>query len=152
MIRWNLRAMVEQHLESLLQFAGYVAVSGCALVVDVLVYWLMLGIANYAFVAATCGYVCGVLAHYALSSRIVFRTRFDQRGMLVEAPTIVKFFAAGFLGLVVTATIVGVLADGLGVHPLLAKLVSAGCSFVVVFTTLRFFVFRLPSPPAVRTA
>ena len=77
-----------------------------------------------------------------MSSRVVFRDRFDKRGVVAEAPAIVKFFAAGFSGLIVTAIIVGLLADAMGFHPLLAKVCAAGCSFTVVFLSLRFFVFN----------
>ena len=86
----------------------------------------------------------GVLAHYMMSSRIIFRHRFDKRGVVEEAPTLAKFFAAGATGLVVTAAVVGVLADLMGFHPMLAKFAAAGCSFIVVFLSLRFFVFNQP--------
>ena len=33
-----------------------------------------------------------------------------------------------------------------GLHPLLAKLVATGFSFVTVFTALRVFVFNAPAP------
>jgi putative flippase GtrA len=113
--------------------------------VDVSIYWLLLKIAQYAFVAAAGGYVCGVLAHYMMSSRLVFRHRFDKRGVVEEAPTVAKFFAAGFSGLVVTSIVVGVLADVMGFHPMFAKVVAAGCSFIVVFLSLKIFVFNQPA-------
>jgi putative flippase GtrA len=62
--------------------------------------------------------------------------------LAAEAPTIARFFAAGASGLLVTVAVVGLLADICGIHPIIAKLVAAGCSFVVVFTTLRLFVFN----------
>lgn len=138
------RDLIDKHSGELVQFAGYVAVSGAALCVDVSVYWLFLKVVHYAFVAATGGYVFGVLAHYLMSSRIIFRHRFDKRGVVEEAPTLAKFFAAGASGLIVTAIVVGVLADVIGVHPMLAKLAAAGCSFFVVFLSLRLFVFNQP--------
>jgi putative flippase GtrA len=141
----NLGAM-KQHLadysDEARQFAGYVAVSGTALCIDFSIYWALLRVAHFAFVAAVGGYVCGVLSHYILSSRVVFRDRFHKRGVVEEAPTVAKFFAAGFSGLLVTAAVVGLLADVMGVHPLLAKVCASGCSFIVVFLSLRFFVFN----------
>jgi putative flippase GtrA len=142
----QIQSLYDAHRQEIVRFAGYVAVSGSALCVDVAVYWTMLGFAKFAFVAAGAGYVCGVLFHYILSSRIVFRDLFDKRGVVQEAPTLAKFYAAGLSGLVVTACVVGVLADIMGVHPLLAKVAAAGCSFVVVFLSLRFFVFNPPAP------
>ena len=143
-----IRSLVNKHGDELMQFAGYVAVSGCALCVDFTIYWALLSVAKYAFVAAVGGYVCGVLSHYLLSSRIVFAKRFDKRGVVEEAPAIAKFFAAGASGLVVTATVVGVLADVMGFDPLIAKVAAAGCSFTVVFLSLRFFVFNAPQANA----
>ena len=140
----TLKEQAQLHRDELVQFAGYVAVSGCALCIDFSIYWAFLNVAHFAFVAAACGYVCGVIAHYILSSRIVFAKRFNERGLVAEAPTVAKFFAAGATGLVVTAVVVGVLADMMGVHPLMAKVVASGCSFVVVFLSLRFFVFNHP--------
>jgi putative flippase GtrA len=145
----HIKSLYDAHQREIVRFAGYVAVSGSALCVDVAVYWIMLGIAKFAFVAAAAGYVCGVLFHYILSSRVVFRDLFERRGVVQEAPTLAKFYAAGLSGLAVTACIVGFLADVLGVHPMLAKAAAAGCSFFVVFVSLRFFVFN-PSTPSTK--
>lgn len=49
-----------------LQFMAYVLVSGSALVVDFTLYWLMLKVVSMAALAASFGYVVGVLTHYAL--------------------------------------------------------------------------------------
>ncbi len=136
------QAWLLSHRADLWQFAGYVAVSGAALCIDFSIYWALLSVAHYAFIAAVGGYVCGVLAHYLLSSRVVFADRFEKRGMVEEAPAVFKFFAAGMSGLLVTAAVVGVLADVMGVHPLVAKICAAGCSFTVVFLSLRLFVFN----------
>lgn len=139
-----IKHLISENVDELWQFVCYVAVSGCALIVDMSVYWTLLYVAHYAFLAAVGGYICGVLTHYTLSSRIVFRDRFKKRGVVEEAPTVAKFFAAGASGLIVTAVVVGVLADILGFHPLLAKIAAAGCSFTVVFLCMRFFVFGGP--------
>lgn len=147
----HLGTLVEAHAQTLRQFAGYLAVSGGALMVDVAVYWSLLSAMHYAFLAAAGGYVCGVFFHYILSSRVVFRARFDRRGYTEEAPTLAKFYAAGLVGLAVTTLVVGLLADVFGLHPLLAKAFAAGCSFVVVFTTIRLFVFKA-APHARATA
>lgn len=124
-----------------LQFAGYIAVSGTALAVDVAIYWSLLQALHVAALAAAGGYLCGVLVHYALSSRVVFASRLKARGIAAEAPVLAKFFAAGGAGMIVTVATVGLLADVLGVHPMLAKLIAAGLSFVTVFAVLRAFVF-----------
>jgi putative flippase GtrA len=135
------RTRLATHSMLVRELAGYVAVSGTALCVDFSIYWALLGLTPYAFVAAAGGYVFGVMTHYALSSRIVFRHRFDKRGVVAEAPTVAKFFAAGLAGLTVTAIVVGLIADVMGGHPLMAKIMAAGCSFLTVFTILRLLVF-----------
>lgn len=135
----------ERHRSAVLQFAGYAMVSAVALVVDTSVFWFLLSPLQMAAKAAVCGYICGVLTHYSLSSRIVFASRLRARGVKAEAPVIAKFFAAGALGLIVTATTVGILADGLGMPPLLAKFFAAGLSFGTVFTAMRVFVFNAPA-------
>ncbi len=138
----TVKQLLAEHRDEIWQFAGYVAVSGCALCIDVSVYWALLSIAHYAFLAAVGGYICGVFSHYMLSSRVVFSDRFKKRGVVEEAPTVVKFFAAGASGLAVTAAVVGLLADIMGFHPLIAKIAAAGCSFTVVFLCMRLFVFN----------
>jgi putative flippase GtrA len=144
----SLKQLLEEHAVEIWQFARFVGVSAAALCVDVSIYWALLSVLPYAFAAAAGGYVFGVLTHYLLSSRVVFRHRFDKRGVVEEAPTVAKFFAAGFSGLVVTAIVVSVLADVLGFHPLVAKLFAAGCSFIVVFLSLRLFVFNQTLKPS----
>ncbi len=140
-----LKSLLAERSEEITEFAGYTAVSGGALCVDFTIYWWLLPVAKFAFVAAIGGYVCGVLFHYMLSSRVVFASRFQSRGFIEEAPTIVRFFVAGASGLLVTAMILGVLADIGGANPLVAKIVASGCSFVTVFFTLRAFVFNRPA-------
>lgn len=138
----------EESGEELRRLAAYAALSGCALAVDFSVYCAILRFSKYAYVAAICGYLFGVLTHYALSSRVVFRERFDKRGFAQETPAVAKFFAAGACGLLANAALVGLLADICGLNPLIAKAVASGVSFVIVFVALRFFVFNSPATPA----
>lgn len=133
------------HREAASHLVGYIAVSGIALFIDIFVYWSLLSTAKYAFVSSIGGYICGVIAHYALSSRVVFGDRIRVRGLIEEAPTIARFFAAGAVGLLITAAIVGLLSDVIGIHPLIAKLAASGCSFLSVFMMLRVFVFNRPA-------
>ncbi len=138
------KRLIAERRDDVAQFAGYVGVSVAALAVDFAVYAGLLTVARFAFIAALGGYAAGVLLHYLLSSRIVFSKHFHRRGIVAEASTIAKFFAAGASGLLVTVAVVGVLADVVGVHPLIAKLVASGCSFAIVFLNLRLFVFNQP--------
>lgn len=146
MILQSIKNLIDRQSDEIVQFGGYVAVSAGALCVDFFVFGMLLATAKFAFVAAMGGYLCGVASHYFMSSRIVFSSRFNRRGIVEEAPTIAKFFAAGASGLVVTAATVGLLADVAGIHPMTAKVVASGLSFVVVFLSLRLFVFNHPAP------
>ena len=146
------RQLVLERGDDLRQFAAYVIVSGGALVVDITIYWVLLEVFSFAFMAAAGGYAFGVATHYLLSSRVVFRNQFHKRGVVEEAPTIARFFAASASGLLVTAAVVGMLADGLGVNPLVAKIGAAGCSFIAVFFSLRLFVFKGLVATAYRSA
>lgn len=150
-IEAGLRLLPTQVRPLALQFAGYLAVSGTALIVDVAVYWSLVKSLRVAALAAAGGYVCGVVVHYLLSSRIVFAGRLKARGVVQEAPVLARFFMAGGTGMLVTVATVGLLADILGVHALAAKLIAAGLSFVTVFTVLRVFVFNATAP-STRTA
>jgi putative flippase GtrA len=140
-----LRAVPERLRTLARQLAGYALVSGSALVVDVTIYWSLFKALGIAAVAAAGGYMFGVVVHYLLSSRIVFAGRLGARGVAAEAPVLAKFFVAGGLGLAVTVATVGLLADVMGAHALVAKLIAAGLSFVTVFTVLRVFVFNAPT-------
>lgn len=138
----GLRLLPERLRPIALQFAGYVAVSGTALVLDVAVYWSLFKAIGVAALAAAGGYVCGVVVHYLLSSRLVFASRLKARGVTAEAPVLARFFMAGGAGMLVTVATVGLLADVLGMHALVAKMIAAGLSFATVFTVLRVFVFN----------
>lgn len=120
---------------------GYGLVSATALAVDFACYVTALRFISVAALASGVGYIAGVITHYALSSRLVFKDRITKRGVTEEMPVLIKFFAAGATGLVITTLIVGVLADVMGFNPILAKFVAAGTSFVAVFLSLNFLVF-----------
>lgn len=124
------------------RFAGYVGVSGAAWLVDMTIYGLLLKPAGIAAIAAIGGYLSGMIAHYTLSSRIVFRDVLVRRGVAAETPVFGKFVLAGVTGLCVTTAIVFLIADVAGFNPVLAKLVATAASFATVFTLLRLMVLR----------
>jgi putative flippase GtrA len=122
------------------RMACYLAVSGSALVADVMVYRLALLFLPVAAAAAAVGFIFGVATHYAVSSRVLFNDILTARGGAAEAPVVGQFFLAGFTGLIVTTSVVWLVADVAGYHPMLAKACAACLSFLCVFAVLRAFV------------
>ncbi len=128
---------------------GRVGVSSlAALCVDVSVFLLVLPMMPYAALAAMVGHSSGILAHYLVSSRLTLtREMAHVSGVRAETHALARFFAAGGSGMVVTTVVIYVLADRLGLHPLMAKGFAIGASFLTVFLMLRLLVLRTPSTP-----
>jgi putative flippase GtrA len=118
----------------------YLAVSAAALVADVTIYRFALMVLPVAAAAAAVGFVFGVVAHYAVSSRVLFTDILKARGGAAEAPVLGQFFLAGFTGLIVTTSVVWVVADLGGYHPMVAKACAVAVSFASVFAVLRALV------------
>lgn len=144
----RVRALVAAHGALLRELIGYVAVSALALGVDFLVYWMLLDIADIAAIPAAIGYMCGLVVHYLLASRLVFVGRLTRHGVAAEAPTFAKYLASGVLGLVLTAGIVGVCAELLDWNPITAKVLATAVAFVAVYLARRYVVFGSPAVPA----
>ena len=125
---------------ALFRLGCYVSVSAAALLVDLMVYRAALDHVRYAALAAACGFLCGCMTHYLISSRLAFADVLTKRGAPAEAVVISQFVAAGITGLAVTSVIVWVVADLGGYHPLAAKGVAVLFSFASVFTVMRLFV------------
>lgn len=125
---------------ALFRLGCYVSVSAAALLVDLMVYRSALGKVPYAALAAACGFLCGCMTHYLISSRLAFADVLTKRGAPAEAVVISQFVAAGITGLAVTSVIVWLVADIGGYHPLAAKAVAVVFSFASVFTVMRLYV------------
>jgi putative flippase GtrA len=122
------------------RMACYLAVSASALVADVTIYRFALMLLPTAAAAAAVGFVFGVVTHYAVSSRLLFTDILKARGGAAEAPVLGQFFLAGFTGLIVTTSVVWVVADLGGYHPMIAKAGAVTLSFASVFAVLRALV------------
>lgn len=125
---------------ALIRLGAYVAVSAAAFVVDFSIYRFALPMLPTAAAAAAIGFLCGVMTHYAISSRIAFTDILKARGGIAEAPVVGQFFAAGGTGLVVTTAVVWSLADLGGYHPYVAKAFAVALSFASVFAVMRLYV------------
>ena len=77
------------------------------------------------------------MLHYQLSRLFVFATAASAKS---AHRRFVEFVASGLIGLALTAAVIAV-ATGMGVSPILAKVMAAGASFLGVYAIRRTIVF-----------
>lgn len=122
----------------LAELARYFACSAVAFGVDVGLYTVLLKLAGWDYaVAAAVGFTAGLVVVYALSVRLVFRTR-----RLADARAEFTVFAAiGAAGLLLTQALLWLLVDGLQADPVVARVMTAGVVFFVNFTLRKLMLF-----------
>jgi len=117
---------------------GYATASGCALIVDMVILWMLVHDLSWNYlVAATTSFLAGAVVAYALSVKLAFKHHRlqDRRAELAS------FVAIGAVGLIVNAAVMFVLVRYLGLHYLIAKCVAAGFTFMCNFTARRQILF-----------
>ena len=118
----------------------YLVASVAALVVDVAVFLILMGLGMLPVVASALGYAFGIIAHWLLSSRTVFtQTIASERGPRNRQKSL--FVVSALVGLGLTALIVG-LGTAIGVDPRLSKLVAVAVSFMTIWIFRKHVVFR----------
>jgi putative flippase GtrA len=131
----RLGALLDQALlGQFLRFSG-VGVVGTAvhyLVLIVLVSGLGLG----AVPASVLGFSMGALVNYALNYHFTFRSQKAHRN---AAP---RFFLVAGVGLLLTAAIMELAAERIGLHYLLSQVVATGCVLLWTFSCNRWWTFR----------
>ncbi|MET1046255.1 MAG: GtrA family protein [Hyphomicrobium sp.] len=120
------------------QLSRYSAVSVVALATDIAIYSGLCELAVNAMAASIVGYAAGMLTHYLLSSIFVFDIAHAQKS---ASRRFVEFSASGLLGLLLTATVIGVLTHHFAAPPIVAKAVAVIVSFFAVFLVRRSIVF-----------
>lgn len=115
--------------------ALYFMVGGCAAVVDLSIFHFASGRGISTLVAAVASFLVAALVNYAMSSLIVFQTRFS----LGKAAS---FLAGASAGLVINSGLTVALAELGGMDPTLAKAMAIGATFVLNFSINTFIVFR----------
>jgi len=135
-------ALLPPRLQALLgvlpQLSRYSAASALALALDFTIYLLLTASAVRPSLAGVIGYAAGLALHYLLSVRFVFDARATRK---VEARLVAEFALSGLAGMAVTALVIGAVADIAGLPVLLAKVLAATASFLVVFALRRTVVF-----------
>jgi putative flippase GtrA len=120
-------------------YLRYVAASAVSLGIDFTIFMGALSVGVAPALAAACGYLAGIVAHWFVSSRAVFvghvadagASRWHQQAM---------FLLSALVGLGITSGIVG-LGSWYGLDPRLAKLVAVAASFQATYVLRRKVVF-----------
>lgn len=127
------------------QVSRYGVVSALAFALDVSAFLALAETGVPAALAGIAGYVLGMLLHYTMSARFVFKRRAVNKS---DARLFTEFVVSGAVGLAVTAAVIAVTVGTFDMAPLSAKVLAAGLSFTAVFALRRTVVFASPSSRA----
>ena len=116
----------------------YVGASAVSLGIDMVVFLTTHACGLDATLAAAIGYSSGILAHWLLSSRLVFAggRRDGADGIRQQG----LFIVSALVGLLITIAIVG-LGTAVGVSAVVAKVVAVGVSFQATYWLRSRIVF-----------
>ncbi len=124
---------------------GYAVASGCALLCDVTLLWLLVHFLSCnTLAAATLSFLAGTVVAYALSVKLVFKHRrlTDQRAEFAS------FAALGTAGLAVNAAVIFIVVKYWGLYYLAAKGIAAAFTLICNFITRRQLLFVQGAAPA----
>lgn len=117
---------------------GYLAASGCALIFDMTLLWLLVDHFSWnSLIAACVSFSAGTCVAYAISVTLVFHERRFTRRRVEFA----GFAALGAAGLAVNAGVMFLAMKYLGLYYLTAKCLAAGFTFLCNFISRRQLLF-----------
>lgn len=117
---------------------GYGAASGCALIVDVAILWMLVRFYSWHYLAAaTISFLAGASVAYVLSVRLAFK----QHRLRDRHAEFIGFVMIGVAGLALNAAIMSLAVRYFGLNFLLAKCVAAACTFTCNFVARRQILF-----------
>jgi len=117
---------------------GYAAASGCALIVDMTILWMLVHFLSWNYLAAaTASFLAGAVVAYELSVKLAFK----QHRLQDRRAELLSFVAIGAMGLAVNAAVIFVMVRYLGLYYLIAKCVAAGFTFMCNFIARRQILF-----------
>lgn len=123
------------------QFTYYVGASVAALLVDMGSFLLFLELAVIPILASAAAYSLGIIVHWLISSRMVFRAELqDSSAGRMRQKAL--FVTSALIGLSLTAMIVGC-GDMAGLDPRIAKVAAIGVSFIATWLLRKNIVFRV---------
>lgn len=120
-------------------YLRYILSSAGALGVDVALFMALFHLGLYPAAASALGYMAGIVAHWLLSSRAVFREKVAERGRQRDRQKAL-FLGSALVGLGLTIAIVWA-GDLMGFDPRLAKLLAIGVSFQTTYFMRKRVVF-----------
>ena len=121
---------------------GYAGTSVVALACDVGVLAGLVHVGADNVAAAAAGYCTGLVVHYLIATRFVFRHRRYRDARIIESAL---YGVTGLAGLVLSTAIVWV-GDALGLHLAVSKAVAVVASFVAIYVLRRWLLFTAPAP------
>jgi putative flippase GtrA len=128
-----------------IRFLRYLGASVGALGIDVGSFFAAIAFGAAPGPASALGYSLGIVAHWLLSSRAVFRSAVAAEG---RERTVQKFlFVLSALAGLALTTLIVTLADRAGLAPGLAKLCAIIASFALTYVLRAALVFRDPARP-----
>ncbi len=125
------------------QLSAYTIASVLALALDLAAFNVLLLAGVRAALAGVAGYASGLILHFVLSSRYVFRTEGSAK---TGTQRFVEFSLSGGVGLVMTWAIIHVATDFAHLPAMAAKGAAVVASFIVVFVLRRSIVFAGARP------
>lgn len=117
----------------------YLLASVVALGCDVAVYFALVGISIDTTFASALGYSAGIVIHWLISSQLVFVGKLREGTALYVQRAL--FAGSALLGLGLTVGVVAMLT-GLGSDALTAKIAAIFVSFIAVYVTRKWGVFK----------
>jgi putative flippase GtrA len=120
------------------QLSAYTVASALALGVDLATFNALLLTGMRAALAGVVGYAAGLVLHYFLSSRYVFRTIDTTK---TGAQRFAEFGLSGAVGIAMTWGIIHVATDFAHLPAMVGKAAAVAASFIVVFVLRRSIVF-----------
>ena len=125
------------------EFARYIAAGLVALTVDFSLYVALTELAGLHYLAsASIAFCAGLTTVYLFSISWIFRARRVEH-VLQE---FMLFAAIGLAGLALTAAVLFLLIDVVGLDYRLSKVASAALVFIFNFSCRKFFLFRSTQP------
>ena len=126
------------------QLAWYALASVLALTLDFTLFLVLTNAGVQPALGGVLGYAAGTVLHYLLSVRLVFDA--GATGKL-HGRLFAEFAVTGVSGMAMTALVIAAATGPAGLHPLAAKVMAAGVSFLFVFALRRGLVFSRAAPP-----
>ncbi|MFL6737341.1 MAG: GtrA family protein [Sphingomonas sp.] len=120
-------------------YTRYIGASVVSLGVDFAIFMATLSLGLTPALAAACGYVAGIVCHWAISSRMVFVGQVAQIGAARRQQQGL-FLLSALVGLGITTGIVG-LGSRYGLDPRIAKAIAIVVSFQATYVLRKRIVF-----------